>query len=367
MNRRTGVLESPVGPRVRIDGREVDYFCGTSYFSLHGHPEVIEAACAAAREVGLGAATSLATRAHVELDARLRQFLDVETVTLVPSGYLAPLVLLQSLSVDYDVLFVDRAAHYGGLDAVRASGKRSVSFGHLDATDLAQQLASHLRPGDRPLVLTDGVFPSTGAIAPLADYNAALSRYPGGTLCVDDAHGLGVLGATGRGTLEHWGVDCRGAYACGTLSKAFGAAGGIVPGTQSLAEKIHALSKVPFGSSAPSAPAAAAASAAVRLLAAHPEMRQTLWDNAARLRAGLRELGFDLAASPVPIVSLAGRAGLDLHRAHARLAADGIAVLYVPPRGYSDAPDVESLRIAVFSTHSHDQLDRVVDALRRAI
>lgn len=367
MFQQTSVLECPIGPRVWIDGREVDYFCGTSYYSLHGHPDVIEAACAAARESGLGAATSLATHAHVELDTRLRQFLDVETVTLVPSGYLAPLVLLQSLQADCDVVFVDRAAHYGELDAVRASGKRSISFEHLDANDLAQRLASQLGPRDRPLVLTDGVFPSTGAIAPLADYVAALSRYPGSMLCVDDAHGVGVLGPTGQGTLEHLGIDRRHAYACGTLSKAFGAAGGFVPGPCDLLEKIRAHSRVPVGASAPSAPAAAAASAAVRLLTAHPEMRQSLWSNAARLRAGIRSLGFDVGTSLVPIVNLVGHAGLDLRRAHARLADDGIAVLYVPPRGYSDAPDVESLRIAVFSTHSHEQLDRVVDALRHAL
>lgn len=367
MNQRTGVLESPIGPRVRIDGRDVDYFCGTSYFSLHGHPEVIEAACAAARGSGLGAGTSLATRAHVELDARLRQFFDAETITLVPSGYLAPLVLLQSLTADCDVVFVDRAAHYGELDAVRASGKRSISFEHLDANDLAQRLASQLGPRDRPLVLTDGVFPSTGAIAPLADYEAALSRYPGGTLCVDDAHGVGVLGLAGRGTPEHLGVDRRHVYVCGTLSKAFGAAGGFVPGPFDLVEKIHAHSRVPLGASAPSAPAAAAAAAAVRLLAAHPEMRQSLWDNAAHLRAGIRSLGFDVGTSPVPIVNLVGHADLDLRRAHARLSADGIAVLYVPPHGYSDAPAIESLRIAVFSTHSRDQLDRVVGALGRAL
>jgi 8-amino-7-oxononanoate synthase len=366
VNPRFRVLQSPVGPRVRIDGREVDYFCGTSYFGLHGHPEVIAAACAAAHEVGLGAATSLSTPAHAALDRELRAFLDVETVALAPSGYLAPLVLLQALRQDYDIAFVDSAAHYGELDALRAVGRDFATFQHLDPEDLARQLSSRLRAGQRPLVLTDGVFPSTGALAPLVDYEAALSRYPGGLLCIDDAHAFGVLGEMGRGSLEHHRVDPLNAYACGTLSKAFGAAGGIVPGPRALAEKIRAHSTVPIGASAPSAPAAAAAAAAVRLLADCPAMRRTLWGNVARLRSGLRGLGFDLAPTPVPIVSLSGRMDLDLRRAHARLADDGIAVLHVPPRGYSDAPSVESLRIAVFSTHSHEQIDRLVDALRHA-
>lgn len=367
MNERPTTLESPVGPRVRLDGREVDYFCGTSYFCLHGHPQVIAAACDAVRAVGLGSATSLRTPAHAALDRELRAFLAVESATVVPSGYLAPLVLLQALGPDHDVVLLDGAAHYGEVDAAAASGKPVVRFQHLDADDLERQMARHLHRGQRPLVLTDGVFPSTGAVAPLADYAAALARRGDGLLCVDDAHAFGVLGPRGRGSLEHHGIDGPTAYACGTLSKAFGAAGGFLPGSTELRQRIRSRSRVLAGASAPSAPAAAAAAAALRVLGAHPEMRQALWDHAVHVRTALRNLGFDLSHSVVPIVFVAGRPGLDLRRIHARLAEEGIVTLYVPPRGYSDAPNVESLRIAVFSEHTKDQLDRLVDALRRAL
>lgn len=366
MSGRPRVLESPVGPRVRLDGCEVDYFCGTSYFCLHGHSAVVAAACEAARSFGLGPATSLGTPAHNALVRELCSFLAVETATLVPSGYLAPLVLLQALGADYDVVLLDGAAHYGEIDAARAGGKDVVSFRHLDPDDLDRTL-SHLRSTQRPLILTDGVFPSTGAIAPLREYRDVLAGYPGSLLCVDDAHAFGVLGPCGRGSLEHHAVDGPSVHVCGTLSKAFGAAGGFVPSSTALQETIRERSRVPVGASAPSAPAAAAAAAALRVLAAHPEMRRALWDNATHLRDRLRGLGFDLPRTVVPILSLRGGPGLDLVRVHARLAADGIAVLYVPPRGYSDAPDVESLRIAVFSTHSRDQLDRLADSLRRAL
>jgi 8-amino-7-oxononanoate synthase len=367
VNERVGVIESPVGPRVRIGGREVDYFCGTSYFGLHGHPEVIAAACAAAQRYGVGAATALRTPAHVELEERLCRFLDVETVAHIASGYLAPLVLLQALAHDYDVAFADSASHYGVLDALRATGKDIVPFRHLDPDDLARQLLAHAHRSARPLVITDGVFPSTGAIAPLADYSVVLDRYPGSLLCIDDAHALGVIGADGRGSFEYHGIHRDGAYSCGTLSKAFGGAGGIVPGDRTLGEKIRKLSRIPLGASASSVPAAAASAAGVRLLALHPEMRRALWGNVGRLRDSLRGLGFGLPASPVPIISLSGRSGLDLRRVHAALAGDGIAVLHVPPCGYSDAPDVESLRIAVFSTHSQEQIDRLADSIRRAL
>lgn len=366
MDVKPRVMESPVGPRVRIDGREVDYFCGTSYFGLHGHPDVIEAACTATREYGLGTATAIQTPAHRDLEAQLSRFLGVESVVHLASGYLAPLVLVQALAKDCDLALVDSAAHYGAWDALRSIGAPVFTFRHLDPEDLERQLAARTAQA-RVLVMTDGVFPTTGAIAPLRDYLGVLHRASDALLCVDDAHGLGVLGANGRGSLDHHGLALDTARVCGTLSKAFGGSGGVVAGEQSLKDKMRELSPGLRGASAPSVPAAAASAAGVRILSTHPEMRHTLWSNVRRARDGLRGLGFDLDASPVPIISLQGRAGLDLRRAHAELTQAGIAVLYVPPRGYSDAPDVESLRIAVFSTHSHEQIDRLVGAVRRAL
>jgi 7-keto-8-aminopelargonate synthetase-like enzyme len=184
---------------------------------------------------------------------------------------------------------------------------------------------------------------------------------------VDDAHAFGVIGETGKGSLEYHGVGHAAAAACGTLSKAFGGGGGFVPGDRALRAAIEEYSRIPLGASAPSIPIAAASAAGVRILREHPEMRARLWDNARLARDRLRSLGFDLEASPVPIVSLTGSPGVDLRRVHAALRADDIAVLYVPPRGYSDAPDVESLRIAIFSTHSPDQIARLADAVRRAL
>ena len=360
-------VTSPVGARTTIDGREVDYFCGTSYFGLHGHPDVIAAARDALAAYGVGTATAAWTPAHAEVIERTSRFLATETVTYVASGYLAPLVLLQALSEDYDLGFADGGSHYGVLDALRAVGKETVLFGHLDPEDLARQLARRLRPRQRPLVVTDGVFPSTGALAPLLDYGAVLDRYPGGLLCVDDAHGLGVIGEEGRGSLEHHRARRDGVYFCGTLSKAFGGAGGIVPGDRTLESKIRRLSHVPRGASSPSVPAAAASAAGLRILTEHPEMRRDLWANVRQVRGGLRALGFDLDDTPIPIVSLAGRPSIDLLHLRETLAREDILVHHVPPRGYSDSPDVETVRVAVFSTHTPEQIDRLVDAVRRAI
>jgi 7-keto-8-aminopelargonate synthetase-like enzyme len=367
MDRETRRMSSPVGARVRVNGREVDYFCGTSYFGLHGHPLVIDAACAAAQKYGIGPATAASTPAHEEVIERACRFFGTETVTYVASGYLGPMVLTQALREDYDVAFTDCASHYSVLDALRATAKEVVLFRHLDPDDLARQLALRVRPGQRPLVLTDGVFPSTGAMAPLSAYAAVLSAYPRSLLCVDDAHAVGVIGTKGRGSFEYHGLESDGIYFCGTLSKAFGGTGGIVPGDRVLEAKIRKSSHIPVGASAPSAPAAAAAAMGMRLLEEHPEMRRQLWDNVRHMRAGLRAAGFDPADTPIPIVSLPGAPSLDLRRVCDALDREDLVVLYVPPRGYSDAPDVESFRIAVFSTHTTEQIDRLIDGIRRAL
>ncbi len=367
MDATTKHIERPVGPRTVVNGREVDYFCGTSYFGLHAHPLVIDAACAAARTYGIGPATGASTPPLLDLIERARGFFGTETATCIASGYLGPMALVQALREEVDVAFADSASHYSVLDALRTAGKDVFLFRHLDPDDLARQLALHVRPGHKPLVMTDGIFPSTGALAPLPAYAEALEPYAASFLCVDDAHAVGVIGEEGRGSLEHFGLERDGFHFCATLSKAFGGSGGLIPGTRSLAAKIRQRSWILAGASAPPIPALAAAAAGIRLLEQHPEMRRALWDNVQRMRNGLRALGFTLADTVVPIVSLAGSASIDLRRVCETLDREDIVVLYVPPRGYSDAPDVESLRIAVFSSHAPEQIDRLIDGIRRAL
>lgn len=360
-------MESPIGSRMMINGREVDYHCGTSYYALHGHPLMIQAACDAARKYGLGPATFASVPAIDEVSERACDFFEAETATYIISGYLGAMILVQALRADYDVVFVDESSHYSVFDGVRTSGVDVVRFRHLDPEDLRRQLAARVRPGQIPLVMTDGVFPSTGSIAPLPAYASVLSRYAQSLLCIDDSHGVGVIGKKGQGTFEYYGMKQDGLHFAGTLSKAFGSIGGIIPGDRSLAEKIHRNVRVLAGASPPPVPAAAAAAMGIRILKEHPEMRETLWRNVKVVRDGLRFLGFDIADSPVPIVSVRGQASVDLKHVHRALDREDIVVLYVPPNGYSDAPDVESLRIAVFSTHSTEQLGRLIDAIKRAV
>ena len=177
--------------------------------------------------------------------------------SIFPAGYAGNSILLCAVESDFDALFVDEHSHYCVFEAAAQSGRPLFRFRHRDADDLADNLRKHLQPGQRPLVMTDGVFSVRGTIAPLADYVAALANYPGAGLLVDDAHGVGVLGHRGRGTLEHFGLfdgRLRGQHQspapigggrrlhqalsfARTLSKALGGYGGIIPGSHEFIER----------------------------------------------------------------------------------------------------------------------------------
>ncbi|MEO5760493.1 MAG: pyridoxal phosphate-dependent aminotransferase family protein [Mesorhizobium sp.] len=354
-------MESPLGARMRINGRDVDYFCGTSYFCLHGHPEVIEAACAATRQFGMGPGTLAQMQVYNDLDQRLRAWFGTEQVVAMISGYTGPMALLQGLRDDFDVVFMDAATHYSSRDAIPTLGKPVHGFRHLDAGSLAEQLSNHVRPGQRPVIVADGVFPSTGALAPLEDYRKAMAPYDGALLCIDDSHGVGAIGAGGRGSLEHAGLETEGNYLSGTLSKAFGALGGIIPGDTALAEKVGSNAMIMRGASPPPPGAAAAANAALRILATTPRMRSDLIRNVGHMRGGLRKLGFDVADTPVPIVSIRG--AVDFDALQARLDERDIVVKVTKASGYSDAPDVPMMRLAVFSEHSPEQIERLLSSM----
>ena len=358
-------METSIGPRMRINGRDVDYFCGTSYFCLHGHPDVIEAACSATRQFGMGPGTLAHMPVYAELQEELSDWFGVEHVVTMISGYSSPMALLQGLGDAFDIVFVDAATHYSARDALRTAGKPIHTFLHCDPQSLADALAKHIAPGQRPVIVTDGVFPSTGALAPLNEYRQAMGTYDDAILVVDDSHGVGSLGSTGRGSLQLAGLGNDGSYFAGTLSKAFGASGGIIPGTAKLAEAIKSKAMIMRGASQVTPGAAAAASTALRLLKARPEMRENLARNVRHLRDGLRAMGFEIADTPVPIVSLRGN--VDLDRVRLSLDAKNIIVRVVKPSGYSDAPDVPTMRIAVFCEHSPEQIECLLTSISESV
>lgn len=359
-------MQSPPAARTMIDGRWRDYFSGTGYLGLHGHPALAEAAVDAIQRYGLGTGTSRGGYGEHPVYDAVEQaaagFFRTDRAVYFTSGYLGAAILLQGMRPAYDAIFVDDAAHSSIWSGARATGAPVHSFRHMQPHDLAARLKQHLRPGQRPLLICDGVFPVSGEIAPAPAYVEVLQAYPGATLCLDDAHATGVLGAEGRGTLEHWALTSTPAmqlYSTHTLSKALGGFGGILAGSAELVDQLARRSAAFVGASPPPLPAAAASAAALALVQAEPARRTRLRANVARARAGLAGLGWPLADSPVPILCLGGRPGVDLARLKAELFARDICVAHVT--SYSSTPPGGALRIAIFATHTDEQIDRLAE------
>jgi 8-amino-7-oxononanoate synthase len=367
-------MQSPVGPRVVINGRERDYFAGCSYLGLQSHPDLIAAAAEALGRYGLGTATSRGGYGehpvYAAAEAAAARYFDAEAALYYVSGYLGSTILLQGLRGDYEHVFVDDAAHFSVRDGARTAGVPVIAFRHLDPGDLAAQLAAHLRPGERPLVISDGVFPVSGEIVPVPAYAEVLAEYAGAILCLDDAHATGVIGVRGQGTAEYWSDrDLTGfanlsglrVYTAHTLSKALGCQGGVIAGSAAFVERMR-RDAAAFGAASPSPlPVAAAAVRALELAGGDSDLRRRLWSNVARARAGLRALGWSLADTPVPIICLGARPGVDLARIQAELFERDICVAHVTR--YSSTPAGGALRIAVFATHGEEQITRLVEEL----
>ena len=356
-------MQGPMGARTMIDGRTVDYFAGCGYLGLQNHPAVRQAAIDALTTYGLANSGGFGSNHPIyhQLREAVCTYFGAEEMLYFASGYLGNAILAQGLCTRFERIFIDEQAHYSVWDGARTAGKPVHAYRHLDADDLAAVCRRELRPGERPFVMTDGVFPVSGEIAPVPDLLAAIRPFDG-QLCLDDAHATGVLGANGRGTLEHFGLDgderCVTSH---TFSKALGAYGGFIVGQAALIDELVTNANVQEGASRPPLPAAAAACTAVTLLRHDDSLRRQLRANVAQARAGARALGWPLPDSPAPVICLAQRDGLDLARIQADLFTHDILVAH--STHYTSVPDGGALRIAVFATHTQEQIDRLVVTL----
>jgi 8-amino-7-oxononanoate synthase len=362
-------MQSAPGARTLIDDRWRDYFSGTGYLGLQGHPDLIAAAAAALQRYGLTTATSRGGFGEhpvfSAVEAAAARFFDAERALYTVSAYLGSGLLLQGLHGLYDRLFVDEQSHFSVREAVAACGVPAHLFPHCDPAALAESLRTHVRPGESPFVLTDGVFPISGEIAPAAAYVQVLAEYEGARLCLDDAHAVGVLGDHGRGLAEYWGLEAGPVpvHTTGTLSKALGGHGGVVAGEVSFIEQLWSSAAALAGSSPSPIPAAAASAWALDHVASHPELLTQLRTNVRRVREGFRSLGWPVEGSPVPIICLRALPGIDLAHLHAALFARDICVAHVTR--YSSTPSGGALRVAIFATHTDEQIDRLLDEVRR--
>lgn len=355
------VLDGRSGPWVRVGGRPYIMASSYDYLGLIGHPALDAAAMDAVRRFGTGTGgvrvLTGTNGLHCELESELARFKGAEAALVYSSGFAANVAVLQALLGPEDLVVSDERIHRSVVDGCRLARVPVRSFAHNDPEDLRRKLEAGCPA--RTLVIIEGVYSMDGDIAPLPEI-LALKKQHRFFLMVDESHSLGILGATGRGLDEHWDVRDGVDIWTGSLSKAIPAGGGFVAGPRDLIIYLQHASG-PFVFSAALNPAAAgAALAALEVIESERWRMALVWDNGARLRAGLRELGFDTGAGTTPLVPVILGDDVRAFRVARELWRRGILACAVT---YPAVPVGSSrLRLCATARHLPDDIEGILHA-----
>jgi glycine C-acetyltransferase len=360
------VMTSAQGPVVEVDGRRLVSLSSNDYLGLTHHPRLKEAALAAVADFGVGSGavrTIAGTMAmHEALEAELAEFKGVEAVLTFQSGFTANTGLIPTITGPDDLIVSDALNHASIIDGMRLSKAPRRIYPHADVDALRAILDEVTSEEGRYrliLVVTDGVFSMDGDIAPLPGIVEA-AEAAGAAVLVDDAHGSGVLGRQGRGTVDHFGLTGRVAIQVGTLSKAIGGLGGYVAGPTALREILTQRAR-PFLFSTSHPPSVVAACrAALRVMQDEPDLLERLWTNTRRFKAELARLGFDTGRSDTPITPVMMGDPATAMRFSDLLADEGV---FAQPVVFPTvALEKARIRTIVTAAHTDEHLDRAVTA-----
>jgi len=366
--KRFNVLRSPQGPVVEMEGRgEVLVLSSNNYLGLAGHPEVVQAGIEGLERYGAGTASVRficgTFAAHVELEAELASFSGTEAALTYGSCWNANEAVIPSLTDERTVILSDELNHASIVDAVRlARPARKVVYRHSDMDELSERLASCER-GQRKLVITDGVFSMEGDLARLPEI-LELAREHDAVVIVDDSHGTGVLGATGRGLAEHYGLLGEVDVITSTLGKALGgAAGGYVASSREVCDALAQRSRPHLFSNALPPTVCCSALRAVRLLREDPSVMERLRANVAYFRERLQTAGFrPLEGESAIIPIIVGDTAFAI-RLSARLLDEGV---FVTGFGHPVVPEgTARVRVQMSAAHTREHLDRALAAFER--
>lgn len=353
-------------PEVRIDGVPHLLLASNNYLGLANDPAVVAGARAALEEYGAGAGASRLVTGSLDLHRRLEERIAAlkrcEDALVFPTGFQANVGTIPALVGRGDVVFSDELNHASLIDGCRLSGAEVVRYAHADAGALEAAVAG--RPGaGRRLIVTDTVFSMDGDLAPLPAIVEVAERH-GCMLMVDEAHATGVLGATGAGALEHFGLEGRVPVVMGTLSKALGAQGGYVAGDRDLCDYLRTRDRGFVFTTALAPAAAGAAMAALDVVRDQPERRARLHALVRRLVEGARALGYTVLPTDSAVVGVLIGEAADALAVGAALRADRVWAPAIRPP--SVPPGTARMRLTVMATHEDRHIDWALGALAAA-
>lgn len=356
-------LYSPQGGRIILDGREVVNLAANNYLGLANHPAVVAAAKDALEKYGVATTASRNIvgnyPCHDELEEKLAKFKGVEATLVFNCGVSANSGVIPQLVGKGDTIYSDELNHGSIIDGCRLSGAKIKVFKHMDMDDLKAKLEE---PAEgKKLIITDGVFSMDGDLAPLPAMADLADAY-GAMLVVDDAHGDGVMGPCGRGTVDHFGLRDRILIETGSLSKAFGSAGGFVAGPKEFIDALRPKARSFIFTASPMAPCLTAAAAkAVDLVLESSELVDRLWENRNYFADRISKLGLNIGTSVTPVIPIIVGDAEKAQQLSQMLYERGVyaQALQFPmvPKGTA------RLRTILSAAHTKADLDQAADAI----
>jgi 7-keto-8-aminopelargonate synthetase-like enzyme len=358
------LLNSGIGNYVVVNGKRYSYFAGNNYLGLANNPRIIEASLQATRKYGVNFSASRQTTGtadiHLELEKQLSLFKGKQDAVVYASGYLGNGILFETLLGKYSALFIDELSHPSIIKNIPREASSVFFYNHLDAGNLEQLLLKNM--SSQPLIVTDGIFPITGEIAPL-DKIYYLVKKHNALLIVDDAHSTGILGKTGKGTPEYFGLDEQeNIYQTETMSKALGSYGGFIAGTTEEVEYIKERSAAYQASTSLTPPVVAASIASLGVIHENPDMHIQLLSKSLALRQSISNLGYKTTMDNTPIIPLifpSRRMAMELSQF---LEDKGIIAPFIR---YPVRKEVFIVRITVSVSHTEDQTDELLVHLKK--
>jgi len=358
------VIESAQDPEVLMNGRRMIMVGSNNYLGLTNHPAVKEAALEAIRKYGTGCAGSRFLNGtldiHVKLEEKLARFIRKEAALIFSTGFQVNLGVISALVGKDDVIIIDKMDHASIIDGCRLSYGEVKKFRHNDMADLERILKEN---ADRSkLIIVDGVFSMEGDIVNLPRV-VELAKAYGARLMVDDAHGIGVLGRTGRGTAEHFGLEDEVDIIMGTYSKSLASIGGFIAGSEKVVHYIKHFARALIFSASPPPASVAAVSVALDIIDNEPERIERLWKNTRKMLQGFKDLGFKVGPSETPIIPVIVGDNEIAFKMALMLQEEGIfANVAVSPA----VPEGKALiRTSYMATHTEEQLDKVLSAFAK--
>lgn len=360
LSRHMRRFEGPNQQETVIEGRKNILLSSNHYLGFGTDEDAKRKAFEAINHFGIGSGGSRLTTGnsvlHEQLEEEIARFKGAERALLFSSGYLANLGVISSIMGKNDVIFSDEYNHASIIDGCRLSKAKTVIYSHCDMSSLEKALQQEKTSGKK-LIVTDGVFSMDGDIAPLPEIQSLAQKYKA-LLMVDDAHGTGVVGKTGKGTAEHFGID-NVDITVGTMSKALGTEGGFVTGSQLFIEYLKNRSRTFIFQTALSPGVVGATLAAIDKLKENPDIVQKLQWNSTYLREGLKEKGFDVLEGETAIIPLIIGGAEETLQFSARLEERGVFAPGIRPPTVPE--DTSRIRITVMATHTQEQLDQAID------